>query len=238
MKKLEDLRIKIWADGAERAGILDLYRRPYIRGFTTNPTLMRKAGITDYEKFAKEILQTIQDKPICFEVFSDDLKEMRRQALKIDQWGKNVYVKIPITNTRGDSCQELVRDLSSEGIKLNITAMLTVEQIRSVVEVMRGDVPSIVSLFAGRVADTGLDPVPFVYEVLALLKSKPSIELLWASCRELLNVFQADAAGCHIITVTHDILAKLPLIGMDLSSLSLETVKMFHRDAQAAGFSL
>jgi transaldolase len=238
LKKIEDLRIKVWADGANRDGMAELNKKPFIKGFTTNPSLMRKAGLTDYEAFAREVLEIIRDKPISFEVFSDDFKEMKRQALKINKWGSNVYVKIPITNTRGESAVDLIRELSSEGVRLNITAMLTVDQIRSVVEVMNSQVPGVVSLFAGRVADTGRDPCHSVTEILNLLKEKPNIELLWASCRELLNIYQADTCGCHIITVTHDILAKIPLIGMDLEALSLETVKMFHRDASTAGFKL
>jgi transaldolase len=238
LKILNELKIKIWADGADAAGMVVLNRKPFIKGFTTNPTLMRKAGITDYEVFAGEILGAIQDKPVSFEVFSDDFNEMERQALKIKSWGKNVYVKIPITNTLGESSVELIRSLSAQGVKLNVTAMLTAGQIRSVVEVLNSKVPAVVSLFAGRIADTGRDPCVIAKEVVKFLEGKPNIELLWASCRELLNIFQADQCGCHIITVTHDILAKIPLIGMDLEKLSLETVKMFHRDAEAAEFRL
>jgi transaldolase len=238
LKKLDDLKVKIWADGADRQGMATLYQKTFIKGFTTNPTLMRKAGISNYESFARDILTVITDKPVCFEVFSDEFKEMERQALKIQSWGRNVYVKIPVTNTRAEPSIDLIRKLSAQGVKLNITAMLTVDQIRSATEALSEEVPSIVSLFAGRVADTGCDPCLFVKEILGFLKNKPNVELLWASCRELLNVFQADACGCHIITVTHDILTKLPLIGMNLDELSLETVKMFDRDAKAAGFSL
>jgi transaldolase len=238
VKKLEDLKVKIWADGADKKGMIELNQKSFIRGFTTNPTLMKKAGLTDYEGFAKDVLQSITDKPICFEVFSDEFNEMERQALKIQSWGKNVYVKIPITNTRGESAVPLIEKLSSQGVKLNITAMLTVEQIRSASDAIQLGVPSVVSIFSGRIADTGIDPTKAVKELVQFLKPKPNVELLWASCRELLNIFQADEAGCHIITVTHDILAKLPLIGMNLDQLSLDTVKMFHRDASAAGFKL
>jgi transaldolase len=238
LKKLHDLKVKIWADGADKKGMVELNQKPFVRGFTTNPTLMKKAGLTDYEGFARDILQSVTEKPICFEVFSDEFNEMERQALKIQSWGKNVYVKIPITNTRGESAVPLIKKLSSQGVKLNITAMLTVEQIRAASDVIQPGIPSVVSIFSGRIADTGIDPTAAVREILQFLKPKPNVELLWASCRELLNIFQADEAGCHIITVTHDILAKLPLIGMDLDQLSLDTVKMFHRDASAAGFKL
>lgn len=238
MKNLEDLKVKIWADGADKKGMVELNQKSFINGFTTNPTLMKKAGLTDYEGFAKDVLQSITKKTICFEVFSDEFDEMERQALRIQSWGRNVYVKIPITNTRGESAIPLIKKLSTQGVKLNITAMLTVEQIKSAFDVIQPGIPSIVSIFSGRIADTGIDPAESVKEVLQFLKFKPEVELLWASCRELLNVFQADEAGCHIITVTHDILAKFPLIGMDLKQLSLDTVKMFHRDARAAGFKL
>jgi transaldolase len=235
---VKNLKIKIWADGANIQSMVALNEKPFIKGFTTNPTLMRKAGITNYERFAGDVLTIIRDKPISFEVFSDDFNEMVRQALKIKSWGENVYVKIPITNTRGQSSIELIRSLSSQGVKLNVTAMLTLEQIRSVVGVLNPKTPAVVSLFAGRIADTGRDPCPLVKEILKFLEEKSNVELLWASCRELLNIFQADQCGCHIITVTHDILAKIPMIGTDLGKLSLETVKMFERDAKAAGFVL
>jgi transaldolase len=238
VKKLEDLKVKIWADGADKKGMVELNQKSFVRGFTTNPTLMKKAGLTDYEGFARDVLQSITDKPVCFEVFSDEFNEMERQALKIQSWGKNVYVKIPITNTRGESAVPLIKKLSSQGVKLNITAMLTVEQIRSASDAIHPGIPSVVSIFSGRIADTGVDPTKAVKELVQFLQPKPNVELLWASCRELLNIFQADEAGCHIITVTHDILAKLSLIGMNLEQLSLDTVKMFHRDASAAGFRL
>ena len=238
---LSRLRVKIFADGADRAGILDLYRQPYIQGLTTNPTLMRKAGITDYEKFARDVLEVVTDKPISFEVFSDEFPEMRRQGERIAGWGPNVYVKIPITNTRGDSALDLVRELSAEGVKLNVTALLTLEQVRGVAGALHPDTPTVVSVFAGRVADTGTDPQPLMRASLDALRAagRPKAELLWASVREVLNVFQAEACGCHIVTVTHDILAKAgKLVGLDHAELSLDTVRMFHQDAQAAGFTL
>jgi transaldolase len=216
-----------------------LAANPLIKGLTTNPTLMRKAGLTDYEAFARDVLAAIKDKPISFEVFADDFPEMRRQALEIGAWQGNVYVKIPITNTRGESSLPLVRDLSREGVKLNITAVLTIEQVRGVAEALDPKTPSVVSVFAGRIADTGVDPTPAMVESLRILKDRPRAELLWASCREVLNIFQADACGAHIITVPHDILQKaIQLCGTDLGALSLDTVKMFHRDATAAGFKV
>ncbi len=238
MKHVENLKIKIFADGADRAGMLDLYKRPYIRGFTTNPTLMRKAGLNDYETFAREILQLIPDRPINFEVFADEFIEMEQQAQHIRKWGANVYVKIPVTNTRGEPSYNLIRRLSADGVPLNITAVLTISQVESVLAALSPKASSIISLFAGRIADTGIDPIPSVRKAAKLLGSYPSVELLWASCRELLNIFQAEEAGCHIITVPHDILAKFSMIGTDLEQLSLDTVKMFHRDAAAAGLKL
>lgn len=236
---LEKLPIKIFADGADEKGIVDLYRRPFIRGLTTNPTLMRKAGISDYEVFAKTVLEVVKDKPISFEVFSDEFNEMRRQALKISQWQDNVYVKIPITNTRGDSAIPLICDLAQQGVQLNITAILTREQVEAVAASLNPDAPAVVSVFAGRVADTGVDPVPLMRDSLKMLRGLPAAELLWASVREVLNIFQAADCGCHIVTVPHDILAKVvKLAGLDLGELSLDTVKMFHQDAVAAGFSL
>lgn len=238
-KSLDTLKIKIFADGADKAGILALNANPLIKGMTTNPTLMRKVGIKDYETFAKDILQSVTTKPISFEVFSDEFPEMRRQGLKIAAWQRNVYVKIPITNTRGESSVPLIRDLAKEGVQLNITAILTVEQVRNVVAVLNSNVPSVVSVFAGRIADTGYDPVPLMSESLALVRQNPKAELLWASVREVLNLLQADQCGCHIVTVTHDVLNKaIKMWGMDLKALSLDTVKMFHADAAAAGFSL
>jgi len=237
--KLQDLHIRIFADGADKAGLLSLYANPVVQGMTTNPTLMKKAGITDYESFAKDVLQTITDKPISFEVFSDEFPEMRRQALKIRQWGKNVYVKIPITNTRQESSLPLVRELGKEGVKVNVTAILTVAQVRGVSEVLNPGIPSVVSVFAGRIADTGRNPVPIMMASRALLENQPKAELLWASVREVLNIFQAEDCGCHIVTVPFDILTKaLKMYGMDLKDLSLDTVKMFASDARSAGFSL
>lgn len=238
-KPLDSLRVRIFADGADKAGMLGLYANPLIKGMTTNPTLMKKAGIQDYESFAKDILQTVTDKPISFEVFSDEFPEMRRQALKIASWQKNVYVKIPITNTRGESAVPLANELAKEGVQLNITAILTLDQVRRVAEALNPAVPSVVSVFAGRIADTGMDPAPIMRESLGILRSQPKAELLWASVREVLNIFQADACGCHIVTVPHDILNRaLKLAGMDLTALSLDTVKMFANDAAAAGYTL
>jgi transaldolase len=236
---LLDLPIKIFADGADRAGITGLYQKPFIRGLTTNPTLMRKVGISDYAVFARQILEVVKEKPISFEVFSDEFPEMRRQARTISQWQKNVYVKIPITNTRGDSAVPLIKELAAEGVQLNVTAMLTKAQVEAVADALSPKVPAVVSVFAGRIADTGVDPVPVMKESLRLLSGLPSTELLWASVREVLNIFQAAACGCHIVTVPHDILAKvIKLGGMDLDALSLDTVRMFHQDALAAGFQL
>ncbi len=238
-KPLDSLRVRIFADGADKAGILSLYANPLIKGLTTNPTLMRKAGIQDYEGFAKDVLKSVTDKPISFEVFSDDFAEMRRQALKIAAWQQNVYVKIPITNTRAESALPLIRELASEGVRLNITAILTLDQVKGVAEMLNPSVPSVVSVFAGRIADTGVNPVPAMRESLNLLKHQPKAELLWASVREVLNIFQADDCGCHIVTVPHDILNKaIKLTGTDLTALSLDTVKMFANDATAAGFTL
>jgi transaldolase len=238
-KTLLDLPIKIFADGADREGIAALYQKSFIRGLTTNPTLMRKVGITDYAVFAKQILEVVKDKPISFEVFSDEFPEMRRQARTISQWQKNVYVKIPITNTRGDSAVPLIKELAAEGVQLNVTAVLTKAQVAAVADVLSPEVPAVVSVFAGRIADTGVDPIPVMKESLTLLSGLPSAELLWASVREVLNIFQAAACGCHIVTVPHDILAKvIKLGGMELGALSLDTVRMFRDDAVAAGFSL
>jgi transaldolase len=236
---LEQLPIKIFADGADRDGILALYDKPYIRGLTTNPTLMRKVGITDYEAFAKSVLEVVKDKPISFEVFSDEFPEMRRQARKISSWQSNVYVKIPVTNTRGDSAVPLIKELSAGGVRLNVTAILTPDQVHSVAEVLDVDTPAVVSVFAGRVADTGVDPMPLMKESMQLLRHLPLAELLWASVREVLNIFQAAECHCHIVTVPHDVLKKAAtLAGMDLIALSLDTVKMFHADALNAGFYL
>jgi len=236
---LEKLPIKIFADGADLEGIIDLYRKPFIKGLTTNPTLMRKVGVTDYEVFARSVLESVTDKPISFEVFSDEFPEMRRQALKIKDWQDNVYVKIPITNTRAESAIDLIRDLAAEGVKLNVTAILTRGQVEAVAGALKGEIPSVVSVFAGRVADTGVDPLPLMRESLQLISGLPKAELLWASVREVLNIFQAADCGCHIVTVPHDILAKATKLGgLDLDELSLDTVKMFYADAAAAGFRL
>src|SRR5947207_14103398 len=236
---LEKLPIKIFADGADLEGIIDLYRKPFIQGLTTNPTLMQKVGISDYEVFARSVLESVTDKPISFEVFSDEFPEMRRQALKMRDWQDNVYVKIPITNTRAESAIDLIRELAAEGVKLNVTAILTRGQVRAVAGVLNREVPAVVSVFAGRVADTGVDPLPLMRESLELISALPSAELLWASVREVLNIFQAAACGCHIVTVPHDILAKaIKLGGADLSDLSIATVRMSYQDAVAAGFRL
>ncbi len=239
MKSLNDLTIKLYADGADKAGILELNAKPYIKGLTTNPTLMKKAGIRDYEAFAHEVLQTVTVKPISFEVFTDEFPEMKRQALKISRWASNVYTKIPITNSRGESSVPLIGELAKEGVKLNITALFTERQVQAVADVLNPQVPSIISIFAGRIADTGLDPVPILRGCHPILKSHPKAELLWASTREVLNIFQAQDCGCAIVTVPHDILAKAAkLIGFGLEDLSLDTVKMFARDAAEAGFKL
>lgn len=238
MKPIEDLRVKIFADGADKAGMLEMYAKPYVKGLTTNPTLMRKAGIKDYRAFAREILVAIPDRPISFEVFSDEFCDMERQAMDIASWGDNVYVKIPVTNTRGDPAYDLVKELSARKVKLNVTALMTLDQVRNVARVLDPVVSSYVSVFAGRIADTGRDPLPLMTEALVILDTMPSAELIWASPRELLNIFQADAIGCHIITVTNDILKKLSLVGYDLAEYSLDTVKMFHTDAVASNFQL
>jgi transaldolase len=232
------LRIKIFADGADRASIAELYAHPLIRGFTTNPTLMRKAGVEDYETFAREVLELVPDRPISFEVFSDDFGEMAEQALRISSWGENVYVKVPVTNTKGEPSEDVVRRLSDRGVKVNVTALMTPAQVGQVVQWLAGGPPSYISVFAGRIADSGRDPVPLMAEALELIRPYPNVELIWASPREVLNLVQADAIGCHIITVTHDLLAKLDSLGRDLDEFSLETVRMFHRDGQAAGYSL
>jgi len=238
IKPLTALRVKLYADGANQAAMADLYANPLIQGFTTNPTLMRKAGIADYQAFAKDILSVIRDRPVSFEVIGDEFVDMERQAHLIAGWGTNVYVKIPITNTRGESCCDLLRHLSRQGVKLNVTALLTLDQVREASEALAGGPASSISVFAGRIADTGCDPVPVMAAAVKLLAPHPQMELIWASPRELLNVFQADAIGCHIITVTTDILNKLPLVGKDLSSYSLETVRMFYNDARSSGLVL
>ncbi|HYI95031.1 MAG TPA: transaldolase [Bryobacteraceae bacterium] len=236
--RLTQLNVKVFADGADIAGIRALRQDPIVKGFTTNPTLMRQAGISDYEAFAHEVLSVVPDLPISFEVFSDDFDEMYAQARQIASWGDNVYVKIPITNTEGASAGPLVRTLSREGVKLNVTAILTLEQVDLSMDALAGGSPAYVSVFAGRIADTGRDPVPVMTSAVAALSQEPQVELIWASPRELLNIFQADQIGCHVITVTHEMLKKLSTVGRDLEQFSLETVRMFRRDAVAAGFQL
>lgn len=237
MKKPEELKVKIFADGADRAGILEMYRNPLIKGFTTNPTLMRKAGVADYRAFALDIVREIKDRPLSFEVFADEFDEMERQALEITRWAENVFVKIPITNTRREPSDRLVRRLSSMGVKLNVTALMTVEQVERIAPCLTEAPAACISLFAGRIADTGMDPVPLVTDAVRILRKYPNIELIWASPREILNIYHADDAGCHIITVTNDLLKKLPLIGYDLAEYSLDTVKMFYDDGRKAGYS-
>jgi transaldolase len=238
MMSLSNLKVKIFADGADRGGMLDLYKNPIIKGFTTNPTLMRSAGITDYEAFARDILKTISDRPISLEVFSDDFAEMESQARRIASWGENVYVKIPVTNTHGESTLGLVRRLASAGVKQNLTALMTLSQVRDVAVALGSGPAACVSVFAGRVADTGRDPVPMMAAAVQLLAPYSQLELIWASPRELLNIFHADQVGCQIITVTHDLLKKLTLVGKNLDDYSLDTVKMFRNDAITAGFKL
>lgn len=252
VKSLSDLRVQIFADGADKASILELYRQPHIKGFTTNPTLMRATGVTDYQGFALDLLATIQDRPVSFEVFADEEPEMEEQARHIAAWGSNVFVKVPVMNTKGEPTYDLVRHLSAEGIQLNVTALLSLDQVRSVCRALgasnsrsngnghnsnKKHVPAYVSVFAGRIADTGRDPVPFMREAVAMVNDVGA-QLMWASPRELLNVFQADEVGCHVITATTDILKKLPLIGKDLTEFSQETVQMFRRDAVKSGYSL
>jgi transaldolase len=238
MKSVSELRVQVFADGADKASMLELYRQSYIKGFTTNPTLMRKAGVTDYERFAREVLQAIPDRPISFEVLADDEAEMERQARKIARWAANVYVKIPVTNTRREPMYKLIRRLSADGIQVNATAVLALDQVCHISQALRGGAPSYISVFAGRVADTGRDPVPLMKSALELMAPEPNTQLVWASPRELLNIFQADEIGCHIITVTSDVLKKVNLIGKDLHEYSLETVLMFREDALRSGLTL
>jgi transaldolase len=238
MKKVEELKVKIFADGADKAGMLEMYSKPFVKGLTTNLSLMKKAGITDYRAFCKDILTSIKDRSLSFEVFSDEFSEMERQALEIASWGENVYVKIPVTNTKRETCYALVKKLANQKVKLNVTALMTLDQVSNVVASLDPNVPSYVSVFAGRVADTGYDPVPMMGKAVGILKAAPASELIWASPRELLNIFQADDIGCHVITVTNDILKKLSLVGYDLDQYSLDTVKMFYQDAVDAGFKL
>lgn len=238
MQSLKDLKIKIFSDGAEIKSMIEVYKGGIVKGFTTNPTLMQKNGISDYETFAKEVLKNIKDMPISFEVFSDEFNEMERQAKKIASWAKNITVKIPISNTRKESSIPLIKKLSSDGLSLNITAILTLDQVRAVKEVLNPNVYNIVSVFAGRIADTGRDPMPYMIEARKILKPLQNTDLLWASSRELLNIFQAEACDCQIITVTNDIIKKLKMVNKDLDELSLDTVKMFREDAMNAGFKL
>ena len=238
MSALEDLKVKIFADGADLDGMLAMYRNPLIKGFTTNPTLMHKDGVNDYEDFARDVLAAIPDRPVSFEVFADEPGEMERQALEIASWGANVNVKIPVTNTKGAFMGDLIGHLSGQGVVVNVTAIMTLEQVRRVADSLDAGTAAIVSVFAGRIADTGIDPVPVMADAVDILKAKPKSELLWASPRELLNIFHADQVGCHIITVTNDVLKKLDLIGKDLDEYSLDTVKMFYTDAESAGFSI
>jgi len=236
---MNNLRVKLFADGADKEGMLALNSNPLVHGMTTNPTLMCKAGIRDYEGFAKDLLQSIRSKPISFEVFSDEFSEMRRQAFRIRDWQDNVYVKIPVTNSRGESSVPLIHELAQEGVKLNVTAILTLEQVRDVGAALNPAIPSVVSVFAGRIADTGRDPMPYLRASRVLLEGQPKAELLWASVREVLNLYQADECGCDIVTVPHEILAKAAkLASLDLAALSLDTVKMFKADAERAGFHL
>jgi transaldolase len=238
MTSLSQLKVKIFADGADKAAMLDMYAKPYIRGLTTNPTLMRKSGIANYRAFAKEILSQINDKPVCFEVLADDFAEMERQALEIASWANNVYVKIPVTNTKRESCSALLKRLADRQVKINVTAIMTLAQVREVVAALNPASASLVSIFAGRIADTGIDPVPLMRAALEILKVNGTAELVWASSRETFNIFQADAIGCPVITLTNDILQKLSLVGYDLDEYSLDTVKMFYDDARSARLSL
>ena len=238
MNKIESLNVKIFADGADKTEMIEMYDKPFIKGLTTNPTLMKRAGISDYEAFSKDILNTIKEKPLSLEVFSDDISEMKRQALKIATWGENVYVKIPITNTKKESTCSLIKELSDKGVKVNVTAIMTIEQVKNVVDNLNPDVPAYVSVFAGRIADTGIDPLELMSEVVKITSQKPKAEVIWASPRELLNIFHANQVGCQVITVTNDILKKLKLLGYDLNEYSLDTVKMFYNDAVEAGYKL
>lgn len=238
MSALNSLKVKIFADGADLESMKALYANPAIKGFTTNPTLMKQAGVTDYAAFARKVLAAIPDRPVSFEVFADEFDEMERQALEIASWGPNVNVKIPVTNTKSEFCGPLVSRLSKRGVQLNITAVFTLDQVRRITDALSPDTAAIISVFAGRIADSGIDPVPLMREAADIMKARPKAELLWASPRELLNVLQADEVGCGIITVTGDIIKKLALIGKDQDVYSLETVKMFYNDARAAGFTI
>ena len=236
---ITSLKVKIFADGANLDGMINTYKKqPFVKGFTTNPTLMRKAGITDYEAFARQVLAAIPDRPISFEVFSDDFAEMERQAKRITSWGKNVYVKIPVSNTVGETAAPLVKRLAQSGVKLNVTALMTLEQVHAISQALAGGPAACISVFAGRIADSGRDPLPIMQASLAIMAPYPQLELIWASPREALNIIQAHEIGCHIITVTNDLIAKTGLFGKDLREFSIDTVKMFHSDAIAAGFTL
>ncbi|MBS0338848.1 MAG: transaldolase [Proteobacteria bacterium] len=238
MKDTHSLKVKLFADGADLAGIKEMAANPRIAGFTTNPTLMRKAGIADYRAFALQVLDAIGGRPLALEVFADDFASMEGQALEIASWGKSINVKIPVTNTKGEFSGPLVERLSRAGVQVNVTAVMTLDQVRRITACLAAETPAIISVFAGRIADTGRDPVPLMADAVAIMKSRPKAELIWASPRELLNIFQADAVGCHIITATNDILKKLSLVGKDLDKYSLETVEMFYKDATAAGYSI
>jgi transaldolase len=235
---IRELRVKLFADGADIAGMREMAANPLIKGFTTNPTLMRKAGIADYRAFAHDVLSEIPDRPVSFEVFADEFDEMEGQALEIASWGRNVYVKVPVTNTKKVFTGKLIERLSKTGVQLNVTAVMTVTQVEKITDCLASDTPAIISVFAGRIADTGRDPMPVMAQAVHAIRAKPHAELIWASPRELLNVFQADAIGCHIITATNDILKKLSLVGKDLEQYSLETVEMFYKDAKAAGYAI
>lgn len=238
MSDVNGLQVKLFADGADKAGMLEMYRNPLIKGFTTNPTLMCKAGVNNYKAFAQDIVKVIPDRPISLEVFSDEFDEMEQQAQEISSWGENINIKIPVMNTRRQPSYDLVRRLSKAGVKLNVTALMTLEQVREVSAALATAPHAYVSVFAGRIADTGRDPVPLMAAAVELLRPYPQLELIWASPRELLNVFQANDVGCHIITATNDILKKLSLVGKDLHDYSLDTVKMFYNDAVQAGYKL
>ncbi len=238
MRSVNDLKIKIFADGADLKGIVAMTKNPMVAGFTTNPSLMRKAGVTDYEAFARELLSVVKDRPVSFEVFADDFGSMIAQGHEIASWGRNVNVKVPVMNTKGDFAGGVIRSLSSDGVVLNVTAVMTLDQVRAIADALDPSTSAIVSVFAGRIADTGVDPVPHMRACKQILASRPKAELLWASPRELLNVFQADEVGCDIITVTNDVIEKLKLVGKDLVEYSRETVQMFYRDATASAFQI
>ena len=238
MTDISNFTVKIFADGADLQSIRTLYTQPFVKGFTTNPTLMRQAGISNYKSFALDVLKIVPDRPVSFEVFADDIPSMEAQAFEIASWGKNVNVKIPITNTKGESTAPLVQRLSNKGVICNVTAMFTIAQVQEIINVLNTETPAILSIFAGRIADTGLDPVPLMQEAVTIASVKPKAEILWASPRELLNIFQANEVGCHIITVTHDVLKKLSGVGKDLNVFSLETVSMFYNDAKTAGYTI